>query len=63
MSASKFYDAQAAADKEARRLVRIAYAAGNTVPFSLSRLLDLKVSTKVIRAVYRPAAKAEGGVA
>lgn len=46
-------DAQAEADKEARRLVRLAYQSGRTVGFSLSRLLDLKISNKVLRAVYR----------
>jgi ribosomal protein L28 len=46
---------QAAADKEARRLVRLAYQNGGTVPFSLGRLIDLKISTKIIRAVYRGA--------
>lgn len=54
---AKHYDAQAAADKEARRLVRIAYATGGTVGYSLGRLLELKVSLNVVRAVYRaPAA-------
>jgi nicotinic acid phosphoribosyltransferase len=47
------YNAQAAADKEARRLVRIAYANGGTVSFSLRRLLELKLSLKVVRAVHR----------
>lgn len=46
-------DAQAEADKEARRIVRLAYQQGRTVGFSLSRLLDLKISNKVLRAVYR----------
>lgn len=53
MSAAKFYNAQAAADKEARRQVRIAFKTGGKVPFSLSRLLELKVSLKVVRAVHR----------
>ncbi|MFS2049749.1 hypothetical protein ACEN9J_02785 [Variovorax sp. Varisp41] len=64
MSKVKYYDAQKEADKEARRLVRIAYATGGTAPYSLSRLLELKISTKVIRAVYRapqaPASKLSG---
>ncbi len=47
------FDQQAAADKEARRLVRIAYKTGGTVPYTLGRLLELKVSLKVVRAVYR----------
>jgi len=46
-------DQQAAADKEARRMVRLAYQQGRTVGFSLSRLIDIKTSAKVIRAVYR----------
>lgn len=50
---SKLYNAQAAADKEAKRLTRIAFATGGTVPFTLGRLLDLKFSLKVIRAVHR----------
>ena len=44
---------QDAADKEARRIVRVAYATGGTVGFSLSRLLELKISLKVLQAVYR----------
>lgn len=46
-------DWQGQADKEARRIVRKAYASGNTVPYSLGRLLELGVSLKVVRAVYR----------
>lgn len=46
-------DQQAAADKEARRIVRLAYKSGGQVGFSLSRLMSLKISVKVIRAVYR----------
>ena len=46
-------DWQGQADKEARRIVRKAYAAGNTVPYSLGRLLELGFSLKVVRAVYR----------
>ena len=46
-------DWQSVADKEARRIVREAYAAGRTVPYSLSRLLELKLSLRVVRAVYR----------
>ena len=44
---------QIAADKEAKRLVRLAYASGSTVPYSLGRLIELKFSLKIIRAVYR----------
>jgi hypothetical protein len=44
---------QDAADKEARRQVRIAYKTGGTVWYSLNRLLSLGVSLKVVRAVYR----------
>ncbi len=46
-------DWQGQADREARRVVREAYAAGRTVPYSLDRLLELKVSLRVVRAVYR----------
>lgn len=46
-------DWQGAADKEARRLVRVAYKLGGTVPYSLGRLIELKFSLKVIRAVSR----------
>lgn len=49
----KVFDQQAAADKEAKRLVKIAYAAGGTVPYSLECLLRLKISMKVLRAVWR----------
>lgn len=48
------FDQQKAADKEARRLVRVAYKTGNKVPYTLGRLIELKISVKVIRAVYRP---------
>jgi len=44
---------QEAADKAARRDVRLAYQQGRTVPYSLARLLELKISTKVLRSVYR----------
>lgn len=44
---------QLAADKEARRMVRLAYRTGGKVGFSLSRLLELKISLKVLRAVIR----------
>lgn len=47
------HDQQKAADKEARRLVRVAYKSGSTVPYSLGRLLELGVSLKVIKAVLR----------
>ncbi len=50
---AKVYDAQGEADKAARRICREAYARGGTVPYSLGRLVDLKLSLKVIRAVYR----------
>jgi esterase/lipase len=46
-------DWQGQADREARRLVREAYAAGRTVGYSLGRLLELKLSLRVVRAVYR----------
>lgn len=47
------YDAQKAADKEARRQIRLAFKTGGTVPYSLGRLIELKISLRVIRAVYR----------
>jgi len=50
---NQFYDCQKAADKEAKRLIKIAYNTGGTVPFSLGRMIDLKCSLKVIRAVLR----------
>lgn len=46
-------DWQGQADRKARRLVREAYAAGRTVGYSLGRLLELKLSLRVVRAVYR----------
>lgn len=45
-------DWQGLADKEARRIVREAYLAGRKVPYSLSRLLELNLSLRVVRAVY-----------
>jgi hypothetical protein len=50
---AKVYNAQGEADKAARRICREAYARGGTVPYSLGRLIELKLSLKVIRAVYR----------
>jgi hypothetical protein len=50
---NQFYDCQKAADKKAKRLIKIAYNTGGTVPFSLGRMIDLKCSLKVIRAVLR----------
>jgi hypothetical protein len=50
---AKVYDAQGEADKAARRLCREAYERGGTVPYTLGRLIELKLSMKVIRAVYR----------
>ena len=47
------YDPQKIADKEARRLCRLAYKTGGTVPYSLSRLLELKLSLNVMRAICR----------
>ena len=38
-------------DKEAVRLIRIAYKAGAKVPFSMRYMMDLRVSLKVIKAV------------
>lgn len=47
------FDQKAAADKEARRLCRIAHRTGGTVPYTLGRLLELKLSLSVVRAIYR----------
>lgn len=51
--ALRVFDQQAAADKEAKRLVKIAYATGGTVPYSLECMLRIKISMKVLRAVWR----------
>lgn len=40
-------------DKEALRLIRIAYRNGATVPFSMRYMLELNVSLKIIKAVLR----------
>ena len=48
-------DWQGQSDREAKRIVREAYAAGRTVPYSLGRLVELKISLKIIRAVQRAA--------
>lgn len=53
MSAGPYFDQQAAADKEARRLCRLAYKTGGTVPYTLAHLLSLKLSLKVVRSIYR----------
>jgi len=53
MAGRAVIDSQAAADKEARRIVRLAYKSGGTVGFTLSRLIELKISNKVLQAVYR----------
>ena len=53
MSMPFIADPQAASDKEARRLCRLAYKTGGKVPYGLSRLLELKLSLKVVRAIYR----------
>lgn len=47
------FDQQAATDKEARRLCRIAYRTGGTVGYDLRRLIELNLSLKVIRAIHR----------
>jgi hypothetical protein len=39
--------------KEAKRLIRIAYKTGGTVPVPLRFLTELGVSVKVIKAVLR----------
>jgi len=53
MSAGPYFDQQAAADKEARRLCRLAYRTGGTAPYTLGHLLSLKLSLKVVRSIYR----------
>jgi hypothetical protein len=53
MSTGAFFDQQAAADKEARRQCRLAYKTGGSVPYTLERLISLKLSLKVIRSIYR----------
>jgi hypothetical protein len=47
------YKHQKEVDKEARRQCRLAYETGKTVPYSLRRLIELKLSLKVIRKIYR----------
>jgi hypothetical protein len=37
----------------AMAIVRTAYRTGSTVGYSLTRLIELKCSLKVVRAVYR----------
>jgi hypothetical protein len=49
----KIFDQEAASAKEARRFCRLAYATGGTVPYSLRRLIELKLRLKVIKAIYR----------
>jgi hypothetical protein len=46
-------DWQGMANREARKAVRQAYKTGGTVGYPLARLLELKISLKVLRAVYR----------
>ena len=50
---AKHYDAQAEADKVARKMCRDAYTRGHTVHFTLGRLVELMLGVKVIRAIYR----------
>lgn len=50
---TKHHDQQAEADKEARRICRIAHKTGGTVPYDMRRLLELKLSLNVIRSIYR----------
>lgn len=51
--ASKILAQQAVADKAAKKHIKTAIQTGGTVPYSLSRLLELKCSLKTIRAVIR----------
>ncbi len=46
---------QEASDKEARRIIKNAEKNGKTVDYSLSRMIELGVSLKTIRSVYRGA--------
>lgn len=46
-------DWQGMANREAKKAVRQAYKTGGTVGYPLARLLELKISLKVLRAVYR----------
>ena len=46
-------DWQGMQDRRDRAAARQAFKTGSTVPFSLGRLMDLKLSLKVIRAIYR----------
>lgn len=46
-------NAQADADKECRRQCKVAKQAGNTVPYSLCRMIEAKVPLSTIRAVVR----------
>lgn len=50
---ARIYNAQKAADKECRRLCKLAAENGGTVPFTLSRMIDAKVPLSTIRKVYR----------
>jgi len=51
-------DWQEKADRDARKAVRKAYATGQTVCYSLQRLIELGLSLKVIRAVHNGSIKA-----
>lgn len=53
----QLFNQQKAADKEAKRLIKIALETGGTVPYSLGRLLELKCSLKTIQAVIREKSK------
>ena len=46
---------QEASDKEARRIIKNAERHGKTVDYSLSRMIELGISLKTIRSVYRGA--------
>lgn len=46
-------DWQGQADREARRIVREAAKRGHTVPYSLSRLIELGFSLRTVRLVHR----------
>jgi len=44
---------QEASDKEARRIIKNAERNGKTVDYSISRMIELGISLKTIRSVYR----------
>ena len=49
------FNQQKVADKECRRLCKLAKESGGTVPYTLSRMIDAKVPLSTIRKVIRKA--------